>query len=163
MSPQCTQKEFDFDKHFRCRITARFDGGPISSDGGAILLREADRRLRSIPRQAGCFEDHRDPLRIEHSVSELLAQRLYAIALGYEDLNDHDELRRDPLLGLRGIQWVRAQTEAMRRRLLKIGMQVRVSARRVWLALADSWPYPEQFERIWRALRAPPLLRTRTV
>ena len=100
MSPQCTQKEFDFDKHFRCRITARFDGGPISSDGGAILLREADRRLRLIPRQAGCFEDHRNPLRIEHGVSELLAQRLYAIALGYEDLNDHDELRRDPLLAL---------------------------------------------------------------
>lgn len=100
MSPQCSQKEFDFGKHFRRRITARFDGGPISSDGGAILLREVDRRLRLVERFAGCFEDHRDPLRIEHSVSELLAQRLYAIALGYEDLNDHDELRRDPLLAL---------------------------------------------------------------
>ncbi len=100
MSPQCSQKEFDFDKHFRRRITARFDGGPISSDGGAILLREVDRRLGLIPRLAGCFEDHRDPLRIEHSVSELVAKRLYAIALGYEDLNDHDELRCDPLLAL---------------------------------------------------------------
>ena len=100
MSPQCSQKEFDFGKHFRRQITARFDGGPISSDGGAILLREVDRRLRLIPRLAGCFEDHRDPQRTEHSVSELLAQRLYAIALGYEDLNDHDELRSDPLLAL---------------------------------------------------------------
>jgi hypothetical protein len=81
-------------------VTARFDGGPISSDGGAILLREVDRRLRLISRLADCFEDHRDPQRVEHSARELLAQRLYAIALGYEDLNDHDELRRDPLLAL---------------------------------------------------------------
>jgi hypothetical protein len=100
VSPQCNQKEFDFGKHFRRQVTARFDGGPISSDGGAILLREVDQRLRLISRLAGCFEDHRDPQRIEHSVTELLAQRLYAIALGYEDLNDHDELRRDPLLAL---------------------------------------------------------------
>jgi hypothetical protein len=100
VSPQCNQKEFDFGKHFRRQITARFDGGRISSDGGAILLRQVDRRLHLIPRLAGCFEDHRDPQRIEHNVSELLAQRLYAIALGYEDLNDHDELRRDPLLAL---------------------------------------------------------------
>lgn len=100
MSPQCSQKEFDFGKHFRRQITARFDGGPISSDGGAILLREVDGRLRLISRLADCFEDHRDPQRIEHSVSELLAQRLYALALGYEDLNDHDQLRSDPLLAL---------------------------------------------------------------
>jgi hypothetical protein len=100
VSPQCNQKEFDFGKHFRRQIAARFDGGPISSDGGAILLREVDRRLRLIERLGGCFEDRRDPQRVEHSVRELLAQRLYAIALGYEDLNDHDELRRDPLLAL---------------------------------------------------------------
>ncbi len=100
MCPQCTQSEFDFGKHFRRQITARFDGGPISSDGGAMLLREVERRLRVISRLAGCFQDHRDPERIEHSVTQLLAQRLYGIALGYEDLNDHDELRRDPLLAL---------------------------------------------------------------
>jgi hypothetical protein len=100
VSPQCSQKEFDFGKHFRRRVTTRFDGGPISSDGGAILLREVDRRLRLIERFADCFDDHRDPLRVEHRVGELLAQRLYALALGYEDLNDHDELRGDPLLAL---------------------------------------------------------------
>ena len=100
MSPQCNQKEFDFGKHFRRRITARFDGGPISSDGGAILLRQVDQRLNLLSRLSGCFQDHRDPDRIDHSVRELLAQRLYAMALGFEDLNDHDELRRDPLLAL---------------------------------------------------------------
>ena len=84
--------------------------------GGAVLLREVDRRLQLIERLAGCFEDHRDPERIEHSVRELLAQRLYAIALGYEDLNDHDELRRDPLLALlAGKQDVTGQDRKRRR------------------------------------------------
>jgi hypothetical protein len=100
VSPQCNQKEFDFGRHFRRQITARFDGGSISSDGGAILLRQVDQRLGLLSGLAGCFEDHRDSRRIEHSVSQMLAQRLYAIALGYEDLNDHDELRGDPLLAL---------------------------------------------------------------
>ena len=61
----------------------------ISSDGGALLLREVDRRIQLLPRLAACFEDRRDPKLIEHQVSELLAQRVYALALGYEDLNDH--------------------------------------------------------------------------
>ena len=72
----------------------------ISSDGGAVLLREVDRRINLLPRLADCFEDHRNPKFIEHQVGELLAQRVYALALGYEDLNDHDQLRRDPLLAL---------------------------------------------------------------
>jgi hypothetical protein len=81
-------------------VTAQFDGGMISSDGGAVLLREVDRRINLLPRLAACFEDRRDPKLIEHQVSELVAQRVYALALGYEDLNDHDQLRRDPLLAL---------------------------------------------------------------
>ena len=81
-------------------MSAQFDGGVISSDGGALLLREVDRRINLLPRLADCFEDRRDPNLIEHQVGELLAQRVYALALGYEDLNDHDELRRDPLLAL---------------------------------------------------------------
>ena len=100
MQTQCTQIEFEFSKHHRRRVTARFDGGAISSDGGAILLREVDRRLKLLDRVATCFEDRRDPERIEHSVRELVSQRVYGLALGYEDLNDHDELRHDPLLGL---------------------------------------------------------------
>ena len=97
---ECTQSSFSFGKHFRRQVSAQFDGGVISSDGGAVLLREVDRRLNLLPRLADCFEDRRDPKLIEHQVSELLAQRVYALALGYEDLNDHDELRRDPLLAL---------------------------------------------------------------
>ena len=104
MSPQCTadesQQEFDFGKHFQRQVSARFDGGRISSDGGAVLLGEVDRRLGLLDRVAACFQDRRDPERIEHSVSELVKQRVYAIALGYEDLNDHDQLRSDPLLAL---------------------------------------------------------------
>ncbi len=104
MSTQCDgsgeQREFSFGKHFRREVTARFDGGKISSDGGAVLLGEVERRLGLPNRLAGCFEDHRDPDRIEHSVAELVKQRVYAIALGYEDLNDHDQLRHDPLPAL---------------------------------------------------------------
>jgi len=97
---QCTQIEFEFGKHYRRRVTARFDGGTISSDGGAILLREVDRRMKLLDRLAACFRDHRDAERSEHSVGELVSQRVYGLALGYEDLNDHDELRHDPLLAL---------------------------------------------------------------
>jgi hypothetical protein len=80
------------------QVLADFDGGAISSDGGALLLRQTE-ALTGIVRQfAACFTDHRDPDLIEHPVEHLLAQRVYGLALGYEDLNDHDDLRRDPLL-----------------------------------------------------------------
>ena len=95
---ECSQSSFSFGKHFRRQVSARFDGGVISSDGGALLLREVDRRINLLPRLAACFEDRRDPRRIEHRVGELVSQRVYALALGYEDLNDHNELRSDPLL-----------------------------------------------------------------
>jgi hypothetical protein len=79
-------------------VVARFDGGSITSDGGGLLLREVERRTGILRQFAACFTDHRDPRLIEHSVLELVGQRVYGLALGYEDLNDHDELRRDPLL-----------------------------------------------------------------
>jgi hypothetical protein len=72
----------------------------VSSDGGGLLLREADRRIDLVKRLAGCFLDGRSPWLVKHQLSEMLAQRIYGLALGYEDLNDHDELRRDPLLSL---------------------------------------------------------------
>ena len=97
---QCSQNSFEF-QVLGCReVVARFDGGAITSDGGGLLLREVDRRIGLIKRLAQCFVDRRDPERIEHSVAQLVAQRVYGLALGYEDLNDHDELRADPLLAV---------------------------------------------------------------
>jgi len=84
----------------RRKVVARFDGGTITSDGGGLLLRETERLTGIIHQFAECFTDHRDPDLIEHSVEQLLAQRIYALALGYEDLNDHDDLRHDPLLAV---------------------------------------------------------------
>jgi hypothetical protein len=97
---QCNESPFPFAPHFSRAVVARFDGGAITSDGGALLLRETDRRLNLLPRLAACFEDRRNPWFTQHSVKELLAQRIYGLALGYEDLNDHDQLRADPLLAV---------------------------------------------------------------
>jgi len=84
----------------RREVIGRFDGGTISSDAGGVLLREVERRCGILKRLAGCFRDYRDPERIEHRVEELIKQRVYAIALGYEDLNDHDRLRHDVVMGV---------------------------------------------------------------
>lgn len=98
MKTECSERTFDFEGPTRRTITARFDGGTISSDGGVLLLSAVERRTRIIERFAGCFRDHRDPLRIEHAVGELVSQRVLALCLGYEDLSDHESLRTDPLL-----------------------------------------------------------------
>src|ERR1022692_4007110 len=95
---QCSQSEFEFKGHFSRRVGAAFDGGTMTSDGGALLLRETDRRLNLLPRLAECFLDRRNPVLVTHPVAEMVAQRVYALALGYEDLNDHEQLRQDPLL-----------------------------------------------------------------
>jgi Transposase DDE domain group 1 len=79
-------------------VLASFDGGDISSDGGALLLRKVEELTGIIQQFAACFTDHRNPDLIEHLLEHLVAQRVYGLALGYEDLNDHDDLRRDPLL-----------------------------------------------------------------
>jgi hypothetical protein len=81
-------------------MRAEFDGGDISSDAGGLLLREVEKRTGIVERLAGCFRDYRDPRRVEHSVFQLVGQRVYGLCLGYEDLNDHDELRSDPLLAV---------------------------------------------------------------
>lgn len=80
------------------QVVAQVDGYSISSDGGGLLLREVERSLGMLDRLAQCFGDGRDPAKREHSVRELLAQRIFGLALGYEDLNDHEQLRHDPLL-----------------------------------------------------------------
>ena len=98
MDTECNTTYLDFPILGRRELVADFDGGDITSDGGALLLRTVE-HLTGILRQfAACFTDHRDPDLIEHPLLDLVAQRVYALALGYEDLNDHDDLRRDPLL-----------------------------------------------------------------
>ena len=97
---ECIQSGFEFTAHFSRGIEARFDGGQMTSDGGAVLLREADRKIALVERLAKCFRDGRNQQRISHTVEQMLAQRIYTLALGYEDLTDHDELRRDPLLAV---------------------------------------------------------------
>jgi DDE family transposase len=97
---ECNQTAFPFEAHFSRQVVARFDGAQMTTDGGALLLRAVDRKIGLLKRVAACFSDARDPERVEHSVLELLAQRIYGLALGYEDLNDHEQLRRDPLLAL---------------------------------------------------------------
>jgi hypothetical protein len=98
METQCNPNYLDFPMLGRREVLADFDGGDITSDGGALLLRKTEQRTGILRQFAACFTDHRDPDLIEHTVAELVAQRVYALALGYEDLNDHDDLRRDPLL-----------------------------------------------------------------
>jgi hypothetical protein len=82
------------------KVVADFSGGRLSSDGGVLLLRQVDRGLGISAALASCFEDERDGRWVDHSVQQLVAQRLYGLALGYEDLNDHELLRRDPLLAV---------------------------------------------------------------
>ena len=100
MATQCTARQLEFEGLGRRRIVAKFDGGRMTSDGGALLLREADHLFNVTQRVADAFADYRDPVRIEHDVKTLVAQRIFALALGYEDLNDHDRLRDDPALAL---------------------------------------------------------------
>ncbi len=98
MTTECNSSYLDFPMVGPRQVLADFDGGDISSDGGALLLRETERLTGVVRQFAACFTDHRNPDLTEHTVEELIAQRVYALALGYEDLNDHDDLRRDPLL-----------------------------------------------------------------
>ncbi|HWS97119.1 MAG TPA: IS1380 family transposase [Candidatus Methylomirabilis sp.] len=100
MTSECNQFVFGFHPQKRREIRAQFDGGAISSDGGGLLLREVEKRVGILRQFAACFTDYRNPDLIEHQVEEMVAQRVYGLALGYEDLNDHEELRNDPLLAV---------------------------------------------------------------
>lgn len=100
MTTECIQTTFDFQPLGGRQITARFDGGTITSDAGSLLLRELEARSDMLRNFARCFEDFRDPELIDFTVEELLKQRIFALCLGYEDLNDHEQLRRDPLLAV---------------------------------------------------------------
>ncbi len=100
METECSERSFEFQPLAGRQVTARFNGGTITSDAGALLLGEIEAGSGLMAKMAACFDDHRDPEKIEHTVEALLKQRVFALALGYEDLNDHDQLRADPLLAV---------------------------------------------------------------
>jgi hypothetical protein len=100
MGTQCITEQMEFQQLGRRSVIGRFDGGIISSDGGGVLLREVDRRTGISERLARCFRDYRKQARIEHPVGSMIRQRICGIALGYEDLNDHDRLRHDVVMGV---------------------------------------------------------------
>ena len=93
----CNEPSWLFQDLGTRKVEVDFGGGYLSSDGGGLVLRELERHSGLFRALASCFVDHRDPRYIEHSVEGLLSQRIHGLALGYEDLNDHDQLRRDPL------------------------------------------------------------------
>lgn len=98
---ECNQERFEFaSTSGRRQIVAEFSGGTITSDAGSLLLNETDTKMNLLRRFSECFTDRRSPLLIEHTLEQMLRQRVYGLALGYEDLNDHDQLRLDPLLGV---------------------------------------------------------------
>jgi len=100
MRTECSADCFDFGMVEGRAVEAAFDGGLVTSDAGALLLKATDRAIGLIERLAGCFHDERRRELIEHEVATLVGQRVFGIALGYEDLNDHDELRHDPLMAV---------------------------------------------------------------
>jgi hypothetical protein len=100
MPTECIPTLFEFPAVEGRQVVAGFDGGAITTDAGALLLGQADQAIRLTERFAACFTDTRTAGLVEHQVDTLVMQRVIGIALGYEDLNDHDELRHDPVLAV---------------------------------------------------------------
>src|SRR5438105_9001340 len=100
MRAECSAERLDFGTVAGRAVEAAFDAGLVTSDAGALLLGAADRAIDLVGRFASCFHDARRPEYVEHEVATLVGQRVFAIALGYEDLNDHDELRHDPMMAV---------------------------------------------------------------
>jgi Transposase DDE domain group 1 len=98
MPTQCSRDLFGYEAVEGRRVVAAFDGGQVTSDAGALLLGATDRAIGLVDRFASCFADGRAQAQVEHSVAAMVAQRVFGIALGYEDLIDHDQLRHDPVL-----------------------------------------------------------------
>ena len=98
MPTECSQDSFDFGTVEGRAVVGAFDGGAITSDGGALLLGATDKAIGLVARFAACFTDAREPALIEHTIETLVGQRVFGLALGYEDLVDHDELRNDPVM-----------------------------------------------------------------
>src|SRR6202021_3682811 len=100
MQTECSAKPSEFAPVEGRPVVAQFDGGAVTADGGGLLLGAADKAIGLVGRLAGCFRDARDGRYIEHTVATLVGQRVFGIALGYEDLNDHDDLRHDPVMSV---------------------------------------------------------------
>src|SRR2546430_11198551 len=100
MPTECSPELFGFAPVEGREVVAAFDAGAVTSDAGALLLGGTDRAIRMMDRFASCFHDVRRAELIEHEVATLVGQRVFGIALGYEDLNDHDELRHDPMMAV---------------------------------------------------------------
>ena len=100
MQTECSAKASEFARVEGRPVIAEFDGGTLTSDAGGLLLGATDKAIGLVRRLASCFRDARRPELIEHSVATLVGQRVFGVALGYEDLNDHDELRHDPLMAV---------------------------------------------------------------
>lgn len=111
MPTECNTELFEFPRVDGRAVVADFDGGRITSDAGALLLGRIDRVLNLTNRLAACFADARDPALVEHAVETLLLQRIAGIALGYEDLNDHDTLRHDPVLAVLAGKFLARRTD----------------------------------------------------
>ena len=100
MPTECNPALFEFAPVEGRAVVAGFDGGAITSNAGALLLGATDRAIGLVRRFAACFPDARDPERVEHEMATLVGQRVFGIALGHEDLVDHDQLRHDPVLAV---------------------------------------------------------------
>jgi hypothetical protein len=100
MQTECSANAIDFERAGGRQVVADFDGGLVFSDAGALLLGETDKAIRFVDRFSACFRDALHPAYVLHDVRTLVAQRVFGLALGYEDLVDHDTLRRDPVLGV---------------------------------------------------------------
>src|SRR5258708_10105792 len=100
MPTECIPDLFGFEPVEGRDVVAAFDAGMVTSDAGALLLGATDRAIKMMERFASCFHDVRRAELIEHEVATLVGQRVFGIALGYEDLNDHDELRHDPMMAV---------------------------------------------------------------
>ena len=100
MQTECSADLFGFARVEGRAVVATFDGGQMTSEAGAMLLGATDRQIGLVARFAGCFTDHRAADLVEHTVPRLVGQRVFGIALGYEDLIDHDELRHDPVMAV---------------------------------------------------------------
>jgi hypothetical protein len=96
----CIPEQFRFEQVKSCPVIVNFKGEPVTSDAGLTLIAELDKKREITSRLAACFKDYRDPNKILHPVNSLIAQRIYGLIMGYEDINDHETLRHDAVFAL---------------------------------------------------------------